>query len=116
MPSDPTDSGASVAPVQLTMFDAMKLLSFSEDRLFVSSLDVAERFGKAHKNVVASIQAIECSDEFNRLNFKPIEYVDSKGRRQPAYNLTRNGFSLLVMGLPVRRRCTGRRCTSKPSI
>ena len=86
------------APVQLTMFDAMKLLSFSKDRLFVSSLDVADRFAKAHKNVMASIQTIECSEEFNRLNFQPIEYKDSRGRPQPAYNLTRDGFSLLVMG------------------
>jgi Rha family phage regulatory protein len=85
-------------PRQLSMFDAMKLLSFSDDRLFVSSLDVAERFDKAHKNVLAAIQTIECSEEFNRLNFKPIEFKDARGRMQPAFNLTRDGFSLLVMG------------------
>jgi hypothetical protein len=32
------------------MFDAMKLLNFTNDRLLVDSLDVAERFGKLRKN------------------------------------------------------------------
>lgn len=98
MPADKSAQDQSHEPHQLSMFDAMKLLSFSNDRLFVSSLDVAERFDKAHKNVLAAIQGIECSDEFNRLNFKPVEYRDAKGQMRPAFNLTRDGFSLLVMG------------------
>jgi Rha family phage regulatory protein len=89
--------GKEVA-VQLTMFDAMKLLDFSEERLLVSSIDVAERFGKLHKNVLTAIQGIECSDEFRRLNFKPASYNDAQGKPRPVFKLTRDGFSLLVMG------------------
>ncbi|ESX11119.1 MULTISPECIES: Rha family transcriptional regulator [unclassified Mesorhizobium] len=83
---------------QLTMFDAMKLLNFTDERLFVDSLAVAERFGKLHKNVLRDVEGIECSEEFYRLNFEPIEYEDNRGRLQPMFRMTRDGFSLLVMG------------------
>ncbi len=39
-----------------------------------------------------------CSEEFNRLNFEPISYTDSMNRQQKAYIMTRDGFTLLVMG------------------
>lgn len=44
------------------------------------------------------IEGIECSEEFYRLNFEPIEYEDSRGRLQPMFRMSRDGFSLLVMG------------------
>jgi Rha family phage regulatory protein len=90
-------------PVQLTMFDAMKLLDFTNDRLLVSSMDVAERFDKLHKNVIQAIERLECSDEFRRLNFQPSSYAASHGKQQPYYKLTRDGFSLLVMGFTGRK-------------
>lgn len=37
-----------------------------------TSLIVAEAFGKLHKNVQRAIRDMECSDEFNRLNFEPV--------------------------------------------
>lgn len=37
----------------------------------VSSLDIAETFRKEHKNVLADIRNLECSEEFGRLNFQP---------------------------------------------
>lgn len=89
--------GRTVA-IQLTMFDAMKLLDFSEDRLTVSSLDVADRFEKLHKNVLRSIETLECSQEFRRLNFEPSSYRDAQNKEQAHVKLTRDGFSLLVMG------------------
>jgi Rha family phage regulatory protein len=84
--------------VQLTMFDAMKLLDLSNDRLVVSSTDVAERFEKAHKSVLRSIEALECSESFRRHNFVPATYTDAQGKPRPSVSLTRDGFSLLVMG------------------
>lgn len=80
------------------MFDAMKLLNWSEDRLYVSSLDVADRFDKPHKNVLAAINDLECSPNFRQLNFQPSSYLSSQNKRLPSVNLTRDGFSLLVMG------------------
>ena len=63
-----------------------------------TSLIVAEVFGKEHKNVVRDIESLNCSDGFNKLNFEPIEYIDSKGRKQKAYEITKDGFTFLVMG------------------
>lgn len=64
----------------------------------VTSLDVAETFGKEHRNVMRDINNLNCSPEFNALNFERIKYVDSRCRNQDAYVMTRDGFTLLVMG------------------
>ena len=69
-----------------------------EERPCVTSLDVAETFGKEHRNVMRDINKLSCSPEFNALNFERIKYVDSRGRNQDAYVMTRDGFTLLVMG------------------
>lgn len=69
-----------------------------EEKVVVTSLDVAGTFGKEHKNVLRDIETLGCSEEFNRLNFEPITYSDSRGREQKAYAMTRDGFTLLVMG------------------
>jgi Rha family phage regulatory protein len=63
-----------------------------------TSLIVAEVFGKEHKNVLRDIETLSCSDSFNRLNFELIKYFDSRGREQKAYEITKDGFSFLVMG------------------
>lgn len=64
----------------------------------VSSLDIAETFGKEHKNVLKDIRELECSEEFSRLNFEPTSYKDKFNREQPMYYITRDGFTILVMG------------------
>lgn len=69
-----------------------------EERAACTSLDVAETFGKEHKNVLRDIRELGCSEEFNRLNFEPISYTDSMNRKQDAIIMTRDGFTLLVMG------------------
>lgn len=70
----------------------------NEEKTVVTSLDVAETFGKAHKNVLRDIETLGCSGEFNRLNFELISYNDVMHRKQKAYAMTRDGFTLLVMG------------------
>lgn len=64
----------------------------------VSSLDVAETFGKDHKNILRDIRQLECSDEFRRLNFEQSEYLNEQNHKQPMYYMTRDGFTILVMG------------------
>ena len=64
----------------------------------VSSLDVAETFGKEHNHVLRDIRELECSNEFRQSNFGQIYYEDKYGRKQKAYAITRDGFTLLVMG------------------
>jgi len=68
------------------------------DEIKTTSLLVAEKFGKLHKNIIAKIKSLECSQEFNELNFKPVDYLDEKGETRPAYEMTKDGFMFLVMG------------------
>lgn len=65
--------------------------------VYTTSLIIADVFEKRHDNIIAQIKALP-QDEFNALNFKVVEYKDKKGELRPCYNLTRDGFSLLVMG------------------
>lgn len=69
--------------------------------LTVSSLQVAEDFEKEHRNVIQSIAKLitEIQPAENSARyFLSSSYVDAKGENRKCYNLTRDGFSLLVMG------------------
>ena len=64
-----------------------------------TSRKVAARFKKAHKTVLRSIKRIEAAQpEFSRLNFVPRDYVDERGKSQPEYLMTRDGFALSTLG------------------
>ncbi len=69
-----------------------------EEQAGCTSLDVADTFGKEHKHVLRDIRELGCSEEFNRSNFGPISYTDTMNRKQDAVAMTRDGFTLLVMG------------------
>lgn len=70
----------------------------NEEVLTTTSRDVAEVFGKEHKNVLRDIETLQCSESFSRLNFEPTSYTDRFNREQKEYIMTRDGFTLLVMG------------------
>ncbi|EOI5271901.1 Rha family transcriptional regulator [Campylobacter coli] len=67
------------------------------DQVTCTSLSVAEVFNKNHKNIIRKINEFP-KDNFTKLNFEPSKYIDSTGRVLPCYKITRDGFSLLVMG------------------
>ena len=64
----------------------------------VSSLDVADTFGKEHNKVLRDIRELGCSNEFRLSNFGQSEYINSQNKKMPMYYMTRDGFTLLVMG------------------
>lgn len=68
-----------------------------------SSLAVADYFTKRHDDVLKRIRALECSPEFNARNFAAVEYIDAKGERRPAFQITRDGFAFLAMGFTGKR-------------
>ncbi|EJQ8147499.1 Rha family transcriptional regulator [Salmonella enterica subsp. enterica serovar Newport] len=72
-------------------------------RAVTTSVAVAEYFRKMHKDVLKKIDNIDCSVEFNERNFAPVEYIDAKGEKRPAYQITKNGFVFLVMGFTGKR-------------
>ena len=59
---------------------------------------VFDELGFYRENVLRDIESLEIDEEFRLLNFLERDYVDSRGKTQPLYNITRDGFSFLVMG------------------
>lgn len=59
---------------------------------------IAEVFKKNHKDVLRDIQNLSCSEEFRERNFAPSSYISQQQKELPMYNITKDGFSFLVMG------------------
>ena len=95
------------------------LVQYKSGKFVTTSLEVAKRFGKQHKNVIrdirklqADLQDIEAEtrmvldgSNLSRLepcgsskNFILSSYTNEQGYEQPMYNITRDGFVLLTMG------------------
>lgn len=75
-------------------------ISKGKEVTVVTSLDVAETFGKEHRNVLADIRNIQndiSSAEFSALFYEET-YTASNGKKNPMYLMNRDGFTLLVMG------------------
>ncbi|MGG7048927.1 MULTISPECIES: Rha family transcriptional regulator [unclassified Campylobacter] len=71
-----------------------------DNKVFISSTQIAEVFEKQHKNVLQAIENLP-NNEFHRLNFQPSSEVRKNGvfdKDTKCYKITRNGFTLLVMG------------------
>jgi len=83
--------------------DKYGVFADTKDTARVDSLYVAQFFEKEHKNVLRDIARITdptsgLSEEFARLNFEPSSYTNSQNKKQPCYMMTRDGFTMLVMG------------------
>jgi Rha family phage regulatory protein len=82
------------------------IVTIDQNHAMTTSLVIAEKFEKQHKNVLRDIENIikKCPDkEFVRLNFEPSKYQVTAGknsiREENMYNLTRQGFTMVAMGL-----------------
>lgn len=69
-----------------------------EEILVVSSRDIADDFEKEHKDVLESIRNLTAENSAVKNMFIETVYRNDRGREYPEYLLTRDGFSLLVMG------------------
>jgi len=74
------------------------IVSIVNNRTITNSLNIAATFGKQHKNVLRDIESLDVPEDFGRLNFEPSNYLNEQGKSQPMYEITRDGFSILVMG------------------
>ena len=65
------------------------------------SLKVAQVFNKEHKNIIRAIRNLMGSAQncTHRKWFCESRYCDTQGKQQPMFLMTRDGFSLLAMGL-----------------
>ena len=69
-----------------------------EGQPVVSSREVANNFGKKHKHVLESIENIKAENSAVTKMFIESSYKAGTGKNYKEYLLTRDGFSLLVMG------------------
>lgn len=80
------------------------LVKLQDGVLITTSVVLAETFKKEHKNVIRDIGSIlsESSnpevERFLAENIKESTYVDSVGRTQKCYVLTKEGFSFVALG------------------
>jgi Rha family phage regulatory protein len=73
-------------------------LSLINGHPVVTSLNLAEVFGKKHCDVLRAINSLEVPKEFTERNFASSDYKDGSGKKNPMFRITRDGFTLLVMG------------------
>ncbi len=74
--------------------------SITDERVFINSLELSKVFEKRHDTILRAIRNLP-QDEFFSANFQAQERTDLFGavrRSERFYNLTRDGFCLLVMG------------------
>lgn len=76
------------------------ILSQQAGKVTADSRQIAEHFEKQHRHVTEAIESLigQTSAEKSADLFIQSTYPDSYGRHQKNYQLTRDGFSLLVMG------------------
>lgn len=72
----------------------------------VSSREVAENFGKQHKDVLEAIRSITAENSALTEMFHETTYQAGTGKQYPMYLMTRDGFTLLAMGFTGKEALT----------
>jgi Rha family phage regulatory protein len=90
------ESSKPSSSVQIIVSDIV--LERIGDQYFCDSLQIAKDFDRRHPDVLQTISNLECSPEFGYQNFSQSNYKDSRGKTQPKYRMTRDGFSFLALG------------------
>ncbi|AKQ08258.1 anti-repressor Ant [Bacillus phage PBC4] len=80
------------------------IVFIENNEVVTDSLKVSEVFGKRHDNVIQAIENILEMEENAKEYFKECDYINvhatgiNKNRKYKKYDLTKEGFTLLVMG------------------
>ncbi|MGL4938331.1 Rha family transcriptional regulator [Shewanella sp.] len=68
----------------------------------ITTLNVAEYFGKRRAHVLEKIEKLGCSSKFTSANFtvyvQQVSIGNGASRESKAYEMTKDGFMFLVMG------------------
>lgn len=79
----------------------MQLVINHKNQVSTTSRLIAQKFGKRHDNVLRAIENLECSPNFQRLNFELSLYtrkLSAGGSKQEKeFIISRDGFTMLVM-------------------
>lgn len=75
-----------------------ELVQIVSDRVVCTSLQVTEKFGKRHDNVLTAIRSLLKNKETEQMFTKSTYTHKQNGQTYEMYYMDRDGFSLLVMG------------------
>ena len=77
-----------------------ELVYLKNNAAVCDSLQVAEKFGKRHADVIRAIENLIKNDPTQNCVrcFKKSKYKDAKGEQRPMYFINRDGFTFLIMG------------------
>lgn len=71
-----------------------------------TSLDVAEKFGKRHRDVLRSVKMLDVPPDWHARNFalmsREVQIGNGATRQEPMVEMTRDGFTLVAMGFTGR--------------
>lgn len=86
-----------------TTLTSIPVVTIKDDSIVTTSRDVADYFGKQHKHILDLIDGLLAEPDAAAIepNFRPTVMATKVGfgiRRDRAYDLTRDGFTELVMG------------------
>lgn len=73
------------------------ILSTQNGEPVASSRQIAENFGKEHKNVIQAVQNLVAENSAAKAMFYETTF-ENRGKQYPMYLMTRDGFTLLAMG------------------
>lgn len=82
----------------ITEIQTVPVVSVKDGAVYASSRDVADFFGKQHFNVLRDIRTLDMPSDLKASLFHPVELPDAYGRLGSTYDMTKDGFTLLVMG------------------
>ena len=74
------------------------ILHQQNGRVLVTSREVAEKFGKEHKNVIQAVKNLTAENSALLPMFIESSYKTVQNKELPMYYMDRDGFTLLVMG------------------
>lgn len=82
-----------------------QFIQIKDHKTITTSEIVAKVFGKHHSHVMRDIREIleAADDEFSRSNFGLAEYIDKQGKKRAMFEMTKDGFMLLVMGYKTKK-------------
>lgn len=82
------------------LFPETLLVDLRDGHPMTDSRKLADHFGKRHDDVLKAIRNLvkRTSDPGHLRNFAEMSGLDQRGRKQPFYLLTKNGFSFIAMG------------------
>lgn len=75
-----------------------ELITLKNNTALVSTKDIADKFGKIHRDVMRAVKNLDCSDDFRSRNYAQSSYVTTQGKKLKCIDMTRDGFVYLCMG------------------